>query len=251
MKPIFFAAILSVMTGAAMARPYVAVRAGASAFTMDTDQYLYQDVNAYRSTIAHGDVYDINAVYHAAVGYGFGPLRIEAEYGYGHYAVSGNWALNTPNGVPGSLPPNLSYPSTFVLSEKINMVMANAYYDILVFNRMFGRPFKTPDGEEHRRMRAKNSLFIMGGVGWGQMRERANVTIDTTMAWGGNPLVENASGRVNRFAYSIGGGLAMGLSRDVNIDISYKYTNLGQYDEPTVRRDYAMHEIVAGVRYAF
>ena len=251
MKLIISAAAMVMVVGTAMARPYVALRAGASALTMDTDQYMYQAIDAYRSTIAKGDIYDINAIYHAAVGYGFGPLRGEIEYGYGHYAFSGNWALNTPNGVPGSLPPNLSYPATYRLSEKLNMVMANVYYDILVFNRMFGRPYTGPDGAEHRHLRAKNSLFIMGGLGWAHLRDRARAQIDTSMAWGGYPLVENASNRLNRFAFSVGGGVTMGLGHDVNIDISYKYTDLGEYDEPMVRRDYGLHEVLVGLRYAF
>ncbi len=233
----------------AMAGAYVAARVGVADFIINAQQYMYQAPNAYRSTIVDAVIDDVNAAYRAAIGYDFGDVRIDAEYGYGQYVISGNWALNTPNGVPGSLPPNLSYPATYTLKTRVNEFMANFYYNVFTFGRKYRNSLYT-DINTPLSM-SRNSVYVMGGLGFAHIHDTADVSIDTTMAWGGNNLTESDGASLDRFIYSVGGGLELAITCDLSADISYKYTDLGRYKMDMTRRDYSMHELTIGLRYEF
>ncbi len=250
MKKIIITVIgCALIAGTSFANPYVSGKIGVADFVVDTDQYMYHTPDAYRSTIVDGRIDDINAAYRAAIGWRFGNLRIEAEYGYGNYAISGNWALNTKNGVSGSYPHNLSYPSTYTLKSRVQTFMANAYYDVFQFCTRYTHSMYTDiDLVEPC---CHNSVFITGGIGTGHIRENAAVEINTAMAWGGNPLYESVTSSVNRFIYAAGAGISFGLTPDANIDVAYRYTDLGQYSIGTTRRDFSEHEIMFAIRYEF
>lgn len=237
------------VVGTVYANPYVSAKIGISDFVVDANQYMYHTPDAYKSTIVDGRIDDINAAYRAAVGLRFCDFRIEAEYGYGNYAMSGNWALNTKNGVVGSYPPNLSYPSTYTLKSRVQTVMLNAYYDVFNFGWRYVNAMYT---DLNRAVPfSHNSIYVMAGVGVAHINDRANVEINTAMAWGGSPLYESAESSVNRFAYAVGAGISFGLTPNMNLDLAYKYTNLGKYDVADTQRDYSMHEITFGARWEF
>lgn len=250
MYKIFFASVMAVSAASvAMANPYVSGKIGFADLVVDTDQYMYHTPDAYKSTVVDGKINDINAAYRAALGYDFGQIRVEAEYGYGRYAMSGGWSLNTKNGVPDSLPPNLSYPATYTLVDKVNTFMLNAYYNLFIFGRRYENAVYTDINliEPY----TYNSFYLMAGIGMAHTKEKGQVAIDTTMAWGGEPLYETADNTLNRFIYGVGFGLNFGLTANISTDVSYRYTKLGNYHIGTTRRDYSSHEIMLGLRYEF
>lgn len=232
-----------------MPAPYVSGKIAVTDFVVDTYQYMYHTPDAYKSTVVDGRVDDINAAYRAAIGLRFGDMRIEAEYGYGNYAISGNWALNTKNGVPGSYPHNLSYPSTYTLKSRVQTFMANAYYDLFKFCTRYQNAMYTDMNVVEAC--CYNTIYLTGGIGTAHINESANVVIDTAMAWGGNPLYESVDTAVNRFIYNVGAGISFAMSPNLNVDLSYRYTDLGKYSIATTRRDFSSHEIALGLRYQF
>lgn len=242
--------LASIMFGSvADAKPYVALKAGIADFVIDTNQYMYQAPGAYKSTIVDGVIDDINAAYRAAIGYDFGAVRIDAEYGYGQYVMSGNWALNTPNGVPGSLPPHLSYPATYSLKNRVNTFTANLHYNLFSFGRKYRNSLYTDINTPLAISRS--SFYVTGALGMAHISDNANVAINTTMAWGGDALHESMSSSRNRFIYGLGAGVELAITCDLYADISYKYTDLGKYHNDTMRREYSMHEITVGLRFEF
>ena len=236
-------------TSVADAKPYVALKAGVADLVIDTNQYMYQSPDAYKSVIVDSIIDDVNAAYRAAVGYDFGNVRVDAEYGYGRYMMSGNWALNTPNGVPGSLPPHLSYPATYSLKNRISTFTANLHYNLFSFGRKYRNSLYTDINTPLAISR--NSFYVTGSLGMEHISDNANVSINTTMAWGGEPLRESMSSSRNRFIYGLGAGVELAIKCDLYADISYKYTDLGKYHNDTMRRDYSMHEITVGLRLEF
>ena len=232
-----------------MPSPYVSGKIAVTDFVVDTYQYMYHTPDAYKSTVVDGRVDDINAAYRAAIGLRFGDMRIEAEYGYGNYAISGNWALNTKNGVPGSYPHNLSYPSTYTLKSRVQTFMANAYYDLFKFCTRYQNAMYTDMNVVEAC--CYNTIYLTGGIGTAHINESANVVIDTAMAWGGNPLYESVDTAVNRFIYNVGAGISFAMSPNLNVELSYRYTDLGKYSIATTRRDFSSHEIALGLRYQF
>lgn len=236
-------------TNIAEAKPYVALKAGIADLVIDTNQYMYQSPDAYKSTIVDAVIDDINAAYRAAIGYDFGSVRIDAEYGYGRYVMSGDWALNTPNGVPGSLPPHLSYPATYSLKNNISTFTANLHYNLFSFGRKYRNSLYTDINAPLAISR--NSFYITGTLGMVHISDTANVAIDTTMAWGGDALYESMGASRDRFIYGLGAGVELAITCDLYADISYKYTDLGKYNNDTMRRDYSMHEITVGLRFEF
>lgn len=235
----------------AYANPYISGKIAVADFVVDTNQYMYHTPDAYRSTVVDGRIDDINAAYRAAVGYDFGALRIEAEYGFGNYVMSGNWALNTKNGVPGSYPPNLSYPSTYTLKNKITSFMANVYYDLFNFCERYSVAESEYGNIGVVEPCCHNSVYIMGGIGTAHIKENGAVVVDTAMAWGGEALTETAATTVDRFIYGVGFGISFGLTPHLDADLSYRYLSLGEYSIATTRRDYSSHEIMMGLRYQF
>lgn len=229
--------------------PYVSGKIAVADFVVDTDQYMYHTPDAYRSIVVDGRIDDINAVYRAAIGLRFADMRIEAEYGYGNYTISGDWALNTKNGVPGSYPHNLSYPSTYTLKSRVQTFMVNAYYDLLKFCTRYTNAVYTDINVVEPC--CYNAIYITGGIGTAHINESANVVIDTAMAWGGTPLYESVDSAVNRFVYNVGAGISFAITPNLGVDLSYRYTDLGKYSIATTRRDFSSHEIMMGLRYEF
>ena len=229
--------------------PYVSGKIAVADFVVDTDQYMYHTPDAYKSTVVDGRIDDINAAYRAAIGLRFADMRIEAEYGYGNYVISGDWALNTKNGVPGSYPHNLSYPSTYTLKSRVQTFMVNAYYDLFKFCTRYKNAMYTDMNVVEPC--CYNAIYITGGIGTAHINESAGVVIDTVMAWGGEPLYESVDSAVNRFIYNVGVGISFAITPNLGADLSYRYTDLGKYSIATTRRDFSSHEIMMGLRYEF
>lgn len=241
--------IVLTFSNVAIAKPYVAVRTGIADFLIDTNQYMYQSPDAYKSTIVDAVIDDINAAYRGAIGYDFGDVRIDAEYGYGQYVMSGVWALNTPNGVPESLPPHLSYPATYSLKNRVSTFTANLHYNLFSFGRKYRNGLYTDINTP--LVMSRNAVYVTGALGMAHISDTANVAIDTTMAWGGDALHESMGVSRDQFIYGLGGGVELAITCDLYADISYKYTDLGKYHTDTMRRDYSMHEITVGLRFEF
>ncbi len=238
--------------GAANAQLYISGKIGATDFVINTDQYMYYSDESYRSTIASGNISDINATYYGAVGFEFDErFRLEAEYSYGKYIISGNWALNTKNYASGEgvtpLPPNISYPSTFELTNKVHSFMLNGYFNVFTFDRRYRNHIY---GEEKRKC-CYDAMYVMFGVGMAHMADTGRVGIDTTMAWGGNPLSETVHNTLERFIFGAGAGLSFGLTPNFNLDVSYRFTKMGKYDIGQTRRDYYAHSVMMGARLNF
>lgn len=249
MKQIIVGLGLFMGCAAAGANPYVSAKIGVTDFIVDANQYMYHTPDAYRSTVVDGDIDDINAAYRVAVGYRFDEIRLEAEYGFSHHVMSGNWALNTKNGVPGSLPPNLSYPATYSLKSNINTFMINAYHDVFTFGERYSNALYNDINMVEPCCR--NAVYLTAGLGMTHISEKAHASVDTTMAWGGDAITERDSASINRFTYGFGAGLDLAINRNITADISYKYLRMGRYEIGDVKRKYYSHSVMLGLRYEF
>lgn len=228
---------------------YVAGRVGAADFVVDTYQYLYTKPNMPRSTIVDGNISDVNAVYHISFGYEFDRLRVDVEGTYGRYTMSGNWSAIDDNA--GTIVTNLAYPATYGLKDRMFGVMANMHYDILRFGRQYGREMYGRRGDTGAVV-MQNALFVTGGVGMAHISEKGQVEIDVGAVWAeGQPNLYKADLTKNHFAFSLGGGFAIALTPKVNMDLEYRYTDMGKTTDDLVSRKYSAHEVTAGLRYAF
>lgn len=241
-------------TPAARANPYITARIGVSDFVINSNQYMYYSAESPKSTVVDGVISDVNASYHAALGYEFNDaFRLDLEYSYGRFAMGGAWSLNTKNLASGegvvALPPNISYPSNYTLVNKVNTFTMNGYYNVFTFDRRYkNRRYKN---RQEQGTHCYDALYVMATLGMAHIRDHAAVEIDTTLAWGGNPLHEYDSNTLNRFIFGAGMGLAFGLSPHFDVDIAYKYLNMGEYDVGQTTRSYSRHDMTLGLRYTF
>lgn len=228
---------------------YIAGRVGVSDFIVNTHQYVYAAPDMPRSTVVDGDINDVNATYHASIGMAFDRLRADIEASYGHYAMSGNWSVINNNA--GTAVTNLAYPATYELKDSVFTLMANAHYDILRFGRQYGREMYNRR-DDTGDVVMFNALYLTGGVGMAHVSEKGRVGINVGAVWaGGEPENYDASKTETRFAFSLGGGVAVALASHVNLDLEYRYTNMGKMTDDLVSRKYAAHEVSAGLRYMF
>ena len=118
---------------------------------------------------------------------------------------------------------------------KINALFLNAYLDTF---------------------QIKNISFFLGG-GLGVSFQKDNIkgyAVNNDMHY---PITGATSKQINRFAYKLTAGLDFKVSESVDIEFSYNYFNLG-YNKPTItegvsnmrRRNYLVHNITVGLRYA-
>lgn len=228
---------------------YVSARIGVSDFIVNTHQYTYASAGSPLSTIVDGRIKDINATYHAALGYRFDRLRADAEFSYGYYRMDGNWAVLDK--APVEYLSSLVFPGMYGLTDSVFTVLGNLHYDIFRFGRVFGREMYTRRGDTGEVL-TFNALYLTGGIGIARISERGKVGVDIGAVWPGGTINRfEATDTDTHFAYNLGGGLAIGLAPHVDMDIEYRYTNMGNMSADQVSRKYYAHELSAGLRYTF
>ena len=229
--------------------PYVSARIGVTDFIVNTHQYTYASAGSPLSTIVDGRVKDINATYHAALGYRFDRLRADAEFSYGYYSMGGNWAVLDKS--PIEYLSSLVFPGTYGLTDSVFTVLGNLHYDIFRFGRQYEREMYTRRGDTGHVL-TFNALYLTGGIGVARISERGKVSVDIGAVWPGGTVNRfDATATDTRFTYSLGGGMAVGLAPHVDLDIEYRYTNMGKMSADMVSRKYYSHELSAGLRYTF
>jgi len=161
----------------------------------------------------------------AAVGYAFEmPLRAELEY---TYRTQFHHEKNPTNN--GSHDVNVD--------TQTQTLMVNGYYD---FHNGTGC---TP--------------FLSAGIGWA----RHTTDAPAYPATGGMPLYRSVEQTVDRFAWSLGAGLAFDLTEAMTLDVQYRHLDLGRGewqnhaastgDTGYFRADLTSNEVLFGLRYAF
>lgn len=168
---------------------------------------------------------DLVAVGAVAVGYTFEmPLRAEIEYAYRTTFQHDKRPTNN-----GSHNVNLD--------TQTQTLMLNGYYDFR------NESFCTP--------------FLGAGIGWARHATDATaypVPPQTS-------FYESDRKSVNRFAWTLGGGLAFDLSEALILDVQYRYVDLGKgkwqnhliggNDTGHYQADLSAHEALLGLRYRF
>ncbi len=96
--------------------------------------------------------------------------------------------------------------------------MVNGFYDLTPYSRY------TP--------------FIMAGLG---MTE-----ITTGYSFGGGAFADQDFEETN-FTWSVGGGVSAKLTNRWNLDVGYRFYNMGEIEDASVRN----HEVYGGARYVF
>ena len=92
--------------------------------------------------------------------------------------------------------------------------------------------------------------YVGAGVGMAKMKYQNKYTdfADPTDT-------ENNSFSKNKFAYSLMAGVGAEITKNVTVDVGYRYTDYGSFsktiDDEKVSFDTKAHQILAGVRYSF
>ena len=85
-----------------------------------------------------------------------------------------------------------------------------------------------------------------------RISEKGSVTVNLATVWREGWIeTVDADNTKTHFAYNLGGGLAIGLAPNVNLDLEYRYGNFGKMSGDLVSRKYSSHELSAGLRYTF
>jgi len=176
-----------------------------------------------------------------ALGIDYGTIRIEGELGYQTFSfdkikVHSTGIGNTPANIVSQYVYNTSgtafnETSTFGLTGKGNVtsLMANAYYDIPV-----GGCIKP---------------FVTAGAGVAQVRY-----VDYNTSSLPNPDFSNVLNRYSEnataFAYQLGAGIAVPVSRNVTLDARYRYFTTARYNMQSFGGDTSLqnHQFLVNVR---
>lgn len=92
--------------------------------------------------------------------------------------------------------------------------------------------------------------YVGVGVGMAKMKYKFKDTdvVDPTDS-------ETNSFSKNKFAYSLMAGVGAEITKNVTLDIGYRYTDYGSFskniDDEKVKFDTKAHQVLAGVRYSF
>ena len=169
------------------------------------------DVEENKATDKKLNLDDNSAMFSGALGYRYKYFRIEAEY------VQRQDTEETKiSTIVMPTPPDVMVRST---SEfKSRSYMANIYWDLSPYT-MF-----TP--------------YVSAGLGITTL-EYSYKTSDTSGT--------NKSYKEDNFTWSVGGGLSAQVTTRFNIDLGYRYYDMGELKSGEVHN----HEVYGGVRYTF
>jgi opacity protein-like surface antigen len=92
--------------------------------------------------------------------------------------------------------------------------------------------------------------YAGGGVGFGRL------SLDLDDATTGTPVIDDHDWG---FAWQLGVGVAFDVSSNMAIDVGYRYKRINNIELETVAtstpveidKDYASHNIIAGIRFSF
>lgn len=92
--------------------------------------------------------------------------------------------------------------------------------------------------------------YVGAGVGMAKMKYQAKYTDFVNPEYN-----ETNSSSKNKFAYSLMAGVGAEVTKNVTLDIGYRYTDYGSFsktiDDEKVKFDTKAHQVLAGVRYSF
>ena len=98
--------------------------------------------------------------------------------------------------------------------------MWNTYYDVLPYN------WWTP--------------YLGVGLGFSKIRYSDKALLGTNEEW-----------KTTKFSWSLGGGLSLKVTNRLNLDLGYRYYDLGSPHARSKKYDISAQEIYGGVRYVF
>ena len=112
------------------------------------------------------------------------------------------------------------YPMQDML--KTYSYMWNAYYDVLPYNWW--------------------SPYVGAGIGFSKIRfsERHQITGLVNEDW-----------KTTKFTWSLGGGLSLKVTNRLNLDVGYRYYDLGSPKRKGTKYDVSAQEVYGGLRYVF
>jgi len=167
--------------------------------------------------------YDTGLALDLAIGYKFGPVRVEGELGYQKNDVD---ALKVTIPALGSVSVGTS-GLPFSIDLKTTSLLLNGYFD---FNN---RSAFTP--------------YLTAGLGVANLELTASASIDN--------INLNVSDDVYVFAYQIGAGIEYAINQNVSLDARYRYfaTADPSYDDfdSNVDVEFASHNLMLGARFTF
>ena len=102
---------------------------------------------------------------------------------------------------------------------KANSIFVNAYYD---FDKSM--PGITP----------KFVPYVTAGLGYTE-----------------NQVTNATNSNHNSFAYNVGAGSRVNVSKNVDLDIGYKFVNLGKVKNAGIKSKFNAHQLTAGVIFGF
>jgi len=100
--------------------------------------------------------------------------------------------------------------------------MWNVYYDILPYNWW--------------------SPYVGAGIGFSTIRYNEKHLVGITNNWGW---------KTTKFSWSLGGGLSLKVTNRLNLDVGYRYYDLGSPRYKGARYDISAQEVYGGLRYVF
>lgn len=153
---------------------------------------------------------DFGNVWHmsGAIGYRYGFVRLEAEYIY-RDDVDDEYTFKMSNG----------RESRYKATMESDSFMANAYLDFMP-NYWF-------------------SPYLQGGLGL--------TRLDLTYQDLATVAAASRKHSKDNFTWSVGGGISLRLNKCVNLDVGYRYMDMGDINEANINA----HEVYGGLRYTF
>lgn len=92
--------------------------------------------------------------------------------------------------------------------------------------------------------------YVGAGVGMAKIKYQAKYTDFVDPDFNSSDSVSK-----NKFAYSLMAGVGAEITKNVTLDIGYRYTDYGSFsktiDDEKVKFDTKAHQVLAGVRYSF
>lgn len=154
------------------------------------------------------DIDDNSMMFSGALGYRWGYFRVEAEYVWREDSDSSKFS------------PALNTSNREEFESK--SYMANIYWDLSPYT------WFTP--------------YVSAGIGITEMNFSSRLTdYDTGTTRKSNDYDES------NFTWSVGGGLSAQVTNRFNVDVGYRYYDMGDIGEASIHA----HEVYGGLRYVF